>query len=92
MRQWQEIQEVLWRRSNCALSALTQRARQSRRHNCHTSSAPHLRGEVAEPGDERRFTSGLGLLGHLQSIIDLDAKVAHGTFQLAVAKQELYGT
>jgi hypothetical protein len=33
----------------------------------------------------------LGLLGDLQSIVNLDAEIPHGTFELRVSKQELYG-
>ena len=34
----------------------------------------------------------LCLLGHLQGIIDLDAEVSDGTFQLSMSKQQLYGS
>lgn len=36
--------------------------------------------------------SDLGLFRQLQSIIDLDAEVAHRAFQLGVSQQQLYGT
>jgi len=40
----------------------------------------------------RPTASDFGLLGDLERVIDLDAKISHGAFELRVAKEELHGS
>ena len=53
---------------------------------------PHVYGRswpVSDRGLRSPTVPGLylSLFGHLESVVDLDAKVAHGAFQLRMAEQ-----
>ena len=52
--------------------------------------------EGGRPAPEHRpplmLASDLRLLGDFEGVIDLDAQISHGRFQLGVAEQQLHGS